>query len=53
MGKIYVSQKDYGGLGIINTRIMNEALLAKWVWKLYKGAPDDTCCKLNIAGQKL
>jgi len=36
--------KDYGGLGIINTRIMNEALLAKWVWRLYKADPDDTCC---------
>jgi hypothetical protein len=28
--------KQFGGLGIINTQILNECLLTKWVWKLYK-----------------
>jgi hypothetical protein len=27
--------KDFGGLGMTNIRILNEALLLKWVWKLY------------------
>jgi hypothetical protein len=26
--------KDLGGLGIINTRMMNECLLVKWIWKI-------------------
>jgi hypothetical protein len=30
--------KDFGGLGILNTRLMNIALLLKWIWKLYQGA---------------
>ena len=33
-------------LGIINTRIMNEALLAKWIWRIFKDNPDDACCTL-------
>jgi exonuclease III len=28
--------KDCGGLGIVNSRLMNVALLLKWVWKLYQ-----------------
>jgi hypothetical protein len=28
--------KDFGGLGIINTRILNEALILKWAWRLHK-----------------
>jgi hypothetical protein len=27
--------KQLGGLGIINTRVLNECLLVKWIWKLY------------------
>jgi hypothetical protein len=30
--------KEFGGLGIINTRNMNIALMLKWIWKLYQGA---------------
>jgi hypothetical protein len=30
--------KDQGGLGIINTSIMNECLLVKWIWKIVKGS---------------
>jgi hypothetical protein len=30
--------KDQGGLGIINTRIMNECLLVKWIWRIVKGS---------------
>ena len=32
--------KDQGGLGIINTQIMNECLLMKWIWKITKGSND-------------
>jgi hypothetical protein len=28
--------KDQGGLGIINTKIMNECLLVKWIWKIFQ-----------------
>ena len=37
--------KDQGGLGIINTQIMNECLLVKWIWKITKGS-NDTWYKL-------
>jgi hypothetical protein len=30
--------KELGGLGILNTRIMNIALMLKWIWKLYQNA---------------
>ena len=26
--------KDYGGLGVINTKLFNNCLLSKWFWKL-------------------
>jgi hypothetical protein len=26
--------KEQGGLGILNTKLMNIALMLKWVWKL-------------------
>lgn len=26
--------KNQGGLGIINTKVMNECLLTKWIWKI-------------------
>jgi hypothetical protein len=32
--------KDFEGLGIINTRYMNVALLLKWIWKLFNGPQD-------------
>ena len=32
--------KDQGGLGIINTKIMNDCLLVKWIWKIMKGGED-------------
>ena len=38
--------KDFGGLGITNTRVLNEALLLKWVWRLYRNDEGDTCCQL-------
>ena len=37
--------KDQCGLGIINTQIMNECLLVKWIWKISKGS-NDTWYKL-------
>ena len=30
--------KAQGGLGITNTRILNIALMCKWIWKLSQGA---------------
>lgn len=32
--------KDQGGLGIINTRTMNDSLMVKWIWKIFQ-EPDD------------
>jgi hypothetical protein len=32
--------KDQGGLGVINTEIMNECLFVKWIWKIVKGSED-------------
>jgi len=32
--------KDQGGLGIINTKVMNESLLVKWIWKIHQ-QPDE------------
>lgn len=31
------SPKEFGGLGFIDTRAMNTALLAKWIFKLDRG----------------
>jgi hypothetical protein len=28
--------REFGGLGIINTQILNECLMVKWIWKLYQ-----------------
>ena len=38
--------KDYGGLGILNTKILNESLLLKWVWRIYNANKNDMCCNL-------
>lgn len=38
--------KDFGGLGIINTRILNDALLLKWVWRILEQKEGDLCCQL-------
>jgi hypothetical protein len=37
--------KDQGGLGIINTKIMNESLLVKWIWKIFQ-QPDELWFKI-------
>ena len=29
--------KNQGGLGMINTKHMNDSLLVKWIWKILKG----------------
>lgn len=31
------SPKEFGGLGFVDTRAMNKALLAKWIYKLDRG----------------
>lgn len=38
--------KDFGGLGVLNTRLMNEALLAKWIWRIRSNRVEDLCCQL-------
>jgi hypothetical protein len=38
--------KGLWGLGIINTRLLNEALILKWAWRLHKLEGDDLCCQL-------
>lgn len=30
--------KDQGGLGMVNTKIMNDTLLVKWIWKITQGS---------------
>jgi hypothetical protein len=36
--EIIVRPKDQGGLGMIETKIMNECLLVKWIWKYVRGS---------------
>jgi hypothetical protein len=38
--------RDFGGAGIINTRLLNEALILKWAWRIYSYNEEDTCCRL-------
>jgi hypothetical protein len=41
--------KESGGLGLLNSRKMNIALLLKWIWKLYQGQclmVSDYLCKV-------
>jgi hypothetical protein len=35
---IVCKPKEYGDLGVLNTRLMNIALMLKWIWKIYQGA---------------
>jgi hypothetical protein len=30
--------REFGGLGVLNTKVMNIALLLKWIWKIYQDA---------------
>jgi len=34
-----------GGLGLVNSKLMNECLLTKWIWKIVKGS-DETWYKI-------
>jgi len=38
--------KDFGGIGILNTRLLNDALLLKWVWRILAQRTGDLCCQL-------
>jgi hypothetical protein len=38
--------KYFGGVGIINTITLNEALIVKWIWRLNNVGEGDTCCEL-------
>lgn len=35
--------RDYGGLGILNTQIMNDCLLVKWIWKIIHNRDAEWC----------
>lgn len=37
---------DFGGLGIIDTRLMNDALVGKWGWRMHRADKDDLCYQL-------
>jgi hypothetical protein len=37
--------REFGGMGIINTRRMNDCLLAKWIWKIVN-REDSMWCRL-------
>jgi hypothetical protein len=28
--------REFGGLGILNTQVLNDCMMAKWIWKLYQ-----------------
>jgi hypothetical protein len=34
--------KEQGGLGITNTKIMNVALMVKWIWRLFSENPNSS-----------
>lgn len=38
--------KYMGALGIINTRLMNEALLVKWIWRIQVNDLKDFCVQI-------
>ena len=44
-GRWLLGLRTRGGLGIINTRTMNDCLLVKWIWKLFQ-EPDELWFKL-------
>lgn len=44
--------KDYGGLGILNTKLMNECLLVKWIWKICSGSEEIWCRLLRAKYMK-
>lgn len=37
--------KDFGGLRVLNTRIMNDCMLSKWMWRI-SGAKDELWFRL-------
>jgi hypothetical protein len=37
--------KVFGGLGILNTLLMNQCLISKWIWKIEKGS-NELCYKI-------
>jgi hypothetical protein len=42
----HLSAKRVWGTRIINTRTLNDVLILKWVWRIYKQEPEDLCCEL-------
>jgi hypothetical protein len=35
-----IRPKEQGGLGILDSRLMNECLLVKWIWKISQGSEE-------------
>jgi hypothetical protein len=33
--------KSHGGLGVINTKAMNIAVMSKWIWRIYSGENEE------------
>ena len=44
-----MTPKDFGGLGFTNTRVMNECILEKWIFKRERG--DENVC-FNLLRKK-
>lgn len=38
--------KEFGGLGIMDTRMMNESSIVKWGWRMLEAKTDDICFNL-------
>jgi hypothetical protein len=38
--------KEFGGAGVVNTKLFNKALILKWVWRLLNCEEEDVCCQL-------
>jgi hypothetical protein len=43
--EVLATPKQVGGLGFTDTRVMNQCLLSKWIYKLEKG-DNNPCCKM-------
>jgi hypothetical protein len=43
--EVLATPKPAGGLGFTDTRIMNQCLLSKWIYKLERG-DSNPCCQM-------
>lgn len=40
--------KDYGGLVILDTKIMSECLMVRWIWKICSSSSEIWCGLLRV-----